>query len=64
MNTAKILRTAFLKETSDGCFFQFDKVTVQYWASICQPSLLNQKQCGMVSNKKVCRSVQSMLHYK
>ena len=42
VNIAKLLRTAFLKETSDGCFFQFDEVTVQYWASICQP-LLNQK---------------------
>ena len=35
MNIAKFLRTAFLRtETSGGCFFQFDKVTFQYWASV------------------------------
>ena len=33
MNIVKFLRTAFLEKTSGGCFFQFDKVTVQYWAS-------------------------------
>ena len=31
VNIAKLLRTAFLLKTSGGCFFQSDKVTVQYW---------------------------------
>ena len=30
---AKFLQTAFLLNTSGGCFCQFDKVTVQWWAS-------------------------------
>ena len=30
---AKFLQIAFLQKTFGGCFFQFDKVTVQYWAS-------------------------------
>ena len=29
---------------------------------ICRSSLLNQKQCGMVSTKKICRSGQSTLY--
>ena len=34
VNVTKFLRAAFLYKTSGGCFFQFDKVTVQYWASV------------------------------
>ena len=30
---AKFLKAAFLWKTSDGCFFQFDQVTGQHWAS-------------------------------
>ena len=33
VNIANFLRTEFLYETSGGCFFHFDKVTVQHWAS-------------------------------
>ena len=33
VNTAKFLITAFVYKTYDGCFFQFDAVTLQYWAS-------------------------------
>ena len=33
VNIAKFLRTEFLYKTSGGCFFHFDKVTVQHWAS-------------------------------
>ena len=33
MKIAKFLRTTFLQKTSGGCFFQFDKVTVEHWAS-------------------------------
>ena len=42
----------FLKNTFRGCFYQFDEVTTQYWAS--------KTQCGMVSAKKGCESGQSM----
>ena len=34
MNIAKFLKIVFLIENSNGCFFQFDKVTVQHWASV------------------------------
>ena len=40
MNMAKYLKTAFLQKTFGCCFYQLDKVTVQYWTS---PSHLNQK---------------------
>ena len=33
MNVSKLLRAVFLKKTSGDCFFHFDKVTIQYWAS-------------------------------
>ena len=33
VNIAKIFRKAFLQKTSGGCFIQFDKVTIQHWAS-------------------------------
>ena len=33
VNIAKFLRTTFFTENPGGCFCQFDKVTVQYWAS-------------------------------
>ena len=59
MNIAKFLRTAFLQKTSGGYFFQLDKVTVQYWASAGLSSK-SKTQCEIVSNKKVCGSVQSM----
>ena len=29
----KIFKSSIFIENSGGCFFQFDKVTVQYWAS-------------------------------
>ena len=34
VNIAKFVRTAFLKNTSGGCFCQFDEVTVQYWVLV------------------------------
>ena len=34
VNVTKFSRAAFLYKTSGGCFFQFDKVTIQYWASV------------------------------
>ena len=52
----------FLQNTSDGCFCQFEKVTVQYWGLIIYwvPSLVRSNtQCGMVSTKKICGSSQS-----
>ena len=33
VNIAKFLRTAFLQKTPGSYSFQFDKVTVQHWAS-------------------------------
>ena len=60
MNTVKLLKTGFLYKTSGSCFFQFDKATVQYQASA---DLLFLIKNTMVSTKKVCRSVQSMLYY-
>ena len=51
--------------TSGGCFCQFDKVTVQWWATADLLFLIKNKIRGMVSTKKVCRSGHSMLftHY-
>ena len=44
MNIAKFLRTAFLQNPAVAVFFQFDKVTVQRWASAVYIRLLfNQK---------------------
>ena len=66
VNIAKFLGIPFLQNTSSGCFCQFDKVTVQRWASVDLLFLIKNKKCGMVSTKKVCRSGQSMLftHYQ
>ena len=51
--------------TSGGCFCQFDKVTVQWWATADLLFLIKNKIRGMVSTKKICRSGHSMLftHY-
>ena len=34
INIAKFLRTAFLQKTSNGCFFQIDKLNDQHWLSV------------------------------
>ena len=44
-----------------AAFFQFDKVTVQDWASANLLFLI--KKTVWVSTKKVCRSVQGTLYY-
>ena len=55
----------FLYNTSGGCFCQFEKVTVQWWASANLLLLIKAKIWRMVSTKKVFRSGQIMLftHY-
>ena len=62
VNIAKFLRASFLYETSCGSFFQFDKVTVQHWASADLLFLINNTVWDGFY-KKVCRSVQSTLYY-
>ena len=59
------LRTAFLWNTSDGGFCQFEKVTIHGWASGDLLFLIRNKICGMVSTKIFLGSGQSMLftHY-
>ena len=49
----------FLWNTSGGCSCQFDKVTVQWWTSASANLLflIKNKICGIVSTKKVCRSL-------
>ena len=39
---------------------QLDEVTIQHWAPA--GLLLNQKQCGKVFTKNVCRCAQIMLY--
>ena len=43
---AKVLRTTFLWNTSSGCFCQFDKVPVQWWACANFLSLSKTKYMG------------------
>ena len=60
MKIAKSLQF-FLWNISSGCFCQFVRVTVQWWASVDLLFLIKNKIYGMVPTKKVCRSGQSML---
>ena len=57
----QILQKALFVEHLQWLLFQFDKVTVQWWASANLLFLNKNKICGMVSTKNVCRSSQSML---
>ena len=58
---SKFLRTRFYRKPLMAAFFQFDKVTVQDWASADLLFLI--KKTVWVSTKKVCRSVQGTLYY-
>ena len=52
VNIAKFLRTAFLQKPSGECFFHFDKVTVQHWASYRPPLLYQKHNVGWFLLKK------------
>ena len=60
MKIAKSLQF-LLWNISSGCFCQFVRVTVQWWASADLLFLIKNKIYGMVPTKEVCRSGQSML---